>query len=84
MVRLKARDAAILARVAKYGKLPVEKRRKMLKDATPRAKEIGMVVLGVRTTRNRKVNDAASVLKKWAGGTPRIARDARATRSDEG
>ena len=47
MIRLNAKDASVLARIAQYLELPVEKRRQMLDETTTQeAREIGAILLG--------------------------------------
>ena len=49
MVELSPNDSSILTRVARYQKIPIPERRALLKRATPKAREIGEIILGTST-----------------------------------
>jgi hypothetical protein len=49
MVQLSPLDSSILTRVAKYRIIPVRERAALLVKASPEAKEIGEILLGIAT-----------------------------------
>ena len=66
MVRLKTKDASILARVAQFERLPRADRLSMLNDASPTARKIGRIVIGTSTEGSPEIRRAARALKLWA------------------
>jgi hypothetical protein len=49
VVELSPNDSSILTRVARYQKIPLRERKALLKRATPKAREIGLIILGTST-----------------------------------
>jgi hypothetical protein len=49
MVELSPKDSSILTRITKHRAIPKEERSDLLKNASPKAKEIGEIILGTST-----------------------------------
>jgi hypothetical protein len=66
MVRLKAKDASILARVAQYDKLPENRRDMLLNSLEGDARKIGLAIVGKGKSRSKAIADAAARISAWA------------------
>jgi hypothetical protein len=61
MVRLTPKDSSILTRVTRYRKISKSKRRALLREASPQAKQIGEIILGTSTGKNAADDIMAAV-----------------------
>ena len=82
MIRLNAKDASVLARIAQYLELPVEKRRQMLDETTTQeAREIGAILLGELDIEGPEISadvrETVEALRSWSNKS----RQATAARS---
>lgn len=76
---LDEKDAVILAELAQGDALPVNERRDILRDASPRAKRIGQVLIGSNkgSLADRQIAD---VFRKWARQNGAFVRRRKAMR----
>jgi len=58
MVELSPKDSSILTRITRYRRIPPEERRALLLGASPKAREIGEIILG---TSSREGSDSATI-----------------------
>lgn len=67
MIRLSNDDAALLAMIAQYEKVPLQLKRQLVNDLSKSAKPIGNALIGqtIRTP-SVDVKRAADRLRKWA------------------
>lgn len=79
MIRLDPRDASILARVAQYVSLPVEKRREILSEAsTPEAHQVGQILLGdlkpeaLPDDIREEVMETVETLRSWSDESRKV------------
>jgi hypothetical protein len=68
VIKLKAKDAYVLGRIAQYKDLPKEERIEILKEAsTPEARKIGALLIHGRSrTATKQVRQAAKHMQEWA------------------
>jgi hypothetical protein len=60
VVELSPKDSSILTRIARYQTIPIPMRKALLKRATPKAREIGAIILGTSTGQNADVETMAA------------------------
>jgi hypothetical protein len=52
VVQLSPKDSSILTRIARYRRIPRVEREQFLSEASPKAREIGEIILGTSTGEN--------------------------------
>jgi polysaccharide deacetylase 2 family uncharacterized protein YibQ len=86
MIRLNPKDASVLARIAQYLELPLEKRKLILDETTTQeAKEIGSILLGERDSESPDISvdikETVEALRSWSKRNRRVATASRSAAS---
>jgi hypothetical protein len=82
VVQLSPKDSSILTRIARYGLIPIDERRKLLNEASAKAREIGEIILGTSTDENadEETKAAVAAYRRSFQGTQRTGKRRRLRR----
>jgi hypothetical protein len=86
VVQLSPKDSSILTRITRYRLIPITEREALLSEASPKAREIGKIILGTSTGENADAETKAAVAAyvKSFQGRRRAGRQRRSRRNVAG
>ena len=81
MIHLSPADSSILTRVAQYESIPLDKRIELLSRASPKAQQVGRILLNIDQPEDADpdVMAAAKAFKRWLASNRRVRPGRRAT-----